>query len=199
MPPAPATATADRRPTLVAARPRTAARRWLVAVAVVVVFTTSSLAIRVANVAADGVPPSTFPTTTFSGRGYGPGVGMSQYGARGRALARQLAPQILAHYYAGTTLGSRSAATIVRVLLLTGFQGTAAKPLTIVGLGGAWTIDGIAKTFPAGATLALVPTAAGATTWKATVTAATGVVLHAATLTGYQFVRPAASATRLQL
>ena len=29
------------------------------------------------------------PTVTFYGRGYGHGVGMSQYGARGRALAGQ--------------------------------------------------------------------------------------------------------------
>ena len=43
---------------------------------------------------------------TFFGRGWGHGVGMSQYGARGRALAGQTATEILAHYYAGTTLGT---------------------------------------------------------------------------------------------
>ena len=42
---------------------------------------------------------------TFHGRGYGHGVGMSQYGARGRALAGQIAPTILAHYYPATTIG----------------------------------------------------------------------------------------------
>ena len=47
------------------------------------------------------------PDLTFYGRGYGHGVGMSQYGARGRALAGQLAPEILAHYYPKTTLGQR--------------------------------------------------------------------------------------------
>jgi hypothetical protein len=51
------------------------------------------------------------PTVTFSGRGYGHGVGMSQYGARGRALAGQDAATILAHYYRGTTLGTISAST----------------------------------------------------------------------------------------
>ena len=38
-------------------------------------------------------------TVTFYGRGYGHGVGMSQYGARGRALAGEDAAAILAHYY----------------------------------------------------------------------------------------------------
>ena len=113
------------------------------------------------TVAADGAP--TLPDMTFYGRGYGHGVGMSQYGARGRALAGQLAPAILAHYYRKTTLGTRSTATIVRVLLLTGFAATTTRPLTVVGLGGAWTIDGIATTFPANARLTLAPTAPKAT------------------------------------
>ena len=46
------------------------------------------------------------PTVTFHGRGYGHGVGMSQYGARGRALEGQATADILAHYYRGTTLGT---------------------------------------------------------------------------------------------
>src|SRR6476661_7781156 len=49
------------------------------------------------------VLPRPVPSVTFFGRGWGHGVGLSQYGARGRALAGQLAPAILAHYYAGTT------------------------------------------------------------------------------------------------
>src|SRR6476661_8787645 len=82
-------------------------------------------AVRTATVSADGVPG--LPDLTFYGRGYGHGVGMSQYGARGRALAGQLAPAILAHYYAKTTLGTRSTAKVVRVLVLTGFAATPAK------------------------------------------------------------------------
>src|SRR5262245_56399792 len=84
--------------------------------------------------AADPVPP-TLGDLTFYGRGYGHGVGMSQYGALGRARAGQTAAAILAHYYAGTTLGHRDPATIVRVLVLTGFTATAAKPATITGRG----------------------------------------------------------------
>ena len=57
-------------------------------------------------------PPSTAaPQTstsgthiTFSGRGWGHGVGMSQYGARGRAEAGHSYSQILGFYYPGATL-----------------------------------------------------------------------------------------------
>src|SRR3954470_6691751 len=79
--------------------------------------------------AAAGGTPHPLGDLPFYGRGYGHGVGMSQYGARGRALAGQLAPEILAHYYAGTTLGTRSAAAPVRVLLLTCFSARLAPPL----------------------------------------------------------------------
>jgi hypothetical protein len=41
-----------------------------------------------------GIPPG----TTFYGRGWGHGVGMSQYGARGRALAGQPAAEVFSHF-----------------------------------------------------------------------------------------------------
>ena len=56
---------------------------------------------------------------TFTGRGWGHGVGMSQYGARGRALAGWSGAQILRHYYRGTSLSAVRQRT-VRVLLSTG-------------------------------------------------------------------------------
>ena len=136
---------------------------------------------------------------TFYGRGYGHGVGMSQYGARGRALAGQLAPAILAHYYRKTTLGTRSTATIVRVLLLTGFAATTTRPLTVVGLGGAWTIDGIATTFPANARLTLAPTAPKATTWALRVVSSTGVALANKVVSGSLYLRPTTTTSLLQL
>jgi stage II sporulation protein D len=43
-------------------------------------------------------------TIRFDGRGFGHGIGMSQWGARGLALQGYSYPQILAHYYGGTTL-----------------------------------------------------------------------------------------------
>jgi stage II sporulation protein D len=51
-----------------------------------------------------------------TGRGWGHGVGMSQWGARGYALHGRSFRQILAHYYPGTVLGATSNVT-VRVLL----------------------------------------------------------------------------------
>ena len=45
--------------------------------------------------------PSTF---VFSGKGFGHGVGMSQWGAQGMALGGASYQQILAHYYVGTAL-----------------------------------------------------------------------------------------------
>jgi stage II sporulation protein D len=136
---------------------------------------------------------------TFYGRGWGHGVGMSQYGARGRALAGQLAPAILAHYYAGTTAGTRDPATIVRVLLLNAFAASTANPVTIVGLGGPWTIDGFARTFPAKGKVTLAPTADGATSWTLKVFAPTGTVLLRATVSSAVIIRPAPDLGLLQL
>jgi stage II sporulation protein D len=142
-----------------------------------------------------GIPPE----TTFFGRGWGHGVGMSQYGARGRAIAGQSATEILAHYYVETTLGTIAPATPIRVLILAGFAATAANPAIVHGRGGSWTIDGVATTFPADAKLTLAPTAPGATTWTLRVYSAGGTRLHASTVSGTLAVRPAAEASLLQL
>jgi stage II sporulation protein D len=174
-------------------------RRPLVALAAIGVLALSALtpALRFSTVSADGAPG--LPDMTFFGRGYGHGVGMSQYGARGRALAGQLAPAILAGYYTQTTLGSRSGSTPVRVLLLTGFKASPTKPLTVVGLVGSWTIDGIATAFPAGARLTLTPSAPGATTWVLRVRSSSGTALATRTVAGNVYVRPVNAATVLQL
>ena len=55
----------------------------------------------------------------ITGRGYGHGVGMSQYGARGAALQGWDAERILGHYHRGARLERAGAATI-RVRLLVG-------------------------------------------------------------------------------
>ena len=55
----------------------------------------------------------------MSGRGWGHGVGMSQYGAYGMANAGRSYEEILAYYYTGTELG-RSTRSDVRVLLAEG-------------------------------------------------------------------------------
>jgi stage II sporulation protein D len=56
---------------------------------------------------------------TFEGRGFGHGVGMSQYGAYGAAKAGKTAEQIIALYYSGTSLQTLPV-TPVRVLLSAG-------------------------------------------------------------------------------
>jgi len=47
--------------------------------------------------------PATF---VFTGKGFGHGVGMSQWGAQGMALGGSTYQQILAHYYSGTALSA---------------------------------------------------------------------------------------------
>jgi SpoIID/LytB domain protein len=144
------------------------------------------------------------PTTTLYGRGYGHGVGMSQYGAFGRAQSGQSAAAILGHYYPGTTIGSIDPQTSVRVLVLSGFAATAVSPLVLYGRGGSWTIDGVAATFPADAKLAVVPvrvaTSTGSvTSWRITVTSLVGTALVSTTRCCDLRVRPAQASTRIQV
>jgi stage II sporulation protein D len=56
----------------------------------------------------------------ISGAGYGPGVGMSQYGAAGYALHGESYQQILSDYYAQTTIGEVNPRHVVTVLLRAG-------------------------------------------------------------------------------
>src|SRR5262245_37729192 len=64
---------------------------------------------------AAAAPAREISRVTFTGVGYGHGVGMSQYGARNRANAGQTWQQIVQHYYPGTKL--RRASGAIRVLL----------------------------------------------------------------------------------
>ena len=56
-------------------------------------------------------------TWIVKGRGFGHGVGMSQYGAFGFALEGSDYKSILRHYFRGTTIGETSKTPTVRVLL----------------------------------------------------------------------------------
>ena len=87
--------------------------------------------------AAQPPPPGDERTTvfTFTGRGWGHGVGMSQYGARGRALAGWSAARILRHYYRGARL-SRAPGRSVRVLLAPSLR------RAVVWSPGAWRATG---------------------------------------------------------
>ena len=137
-------------------------------------------------------------TVTFHGRGWGHGVGLSQYGARGRALAGQTAEAILAHYYLGATLGSMAPDTPIRVRVLKAYSASA-TPLELRALGGTWMIDGVATTFPAGARVFVTPTTSGgSTTWRYRVASSGGATLREAATTGFR-MRPATGATLLQV
>ena len=74
--------------------------------------------------------PVTATTFVASGRGWGHGVGMSQYGALGYANEGWTYDQILAHFYTGAELGPSPVAR-VRVLV------AEARPSVTVQLDGA--------------------------------------------------------------
>ena len=57
------------------------------------------------------------PSFVITGRGFGHGIGMSQYGAEGLAGRGASYRSILGHYYRGTTLGRVDRDVRVRVLV----------------------------------------------------------------------------------
>jgi stage II sporulation protein D len=75
--------------------------------------------------AAPAGPQPGEPVFVINGRGWGHGVGMSQWGANGFAQRGMTYDRILTHYYSGTNIGEAPVAT-VRVLLA-----AAKKSLTI--------------------------------------------------------------------
>ncbi len=136
---------------------------------------------------------------TFYGRGYGHGIGMSQYGARGRALAGQTAAQILAHYYVGTMPGIVATSTAIRVLVVSGFKPTVTYPAKVIAHGGTWTVDGVTGTWPAEASATLVRTTTPTTGWRLEIRSKAGAVLHSAASPSSVRIRPAATATATTL
>lgn len=72
-------------------------------------------------------------TLVISGRGWGHGIGLSQYGALGMAQHGWTADRILAHYYTGTALGRLSSNPTVRVLLQSGRSSYSLRGASSVG------------------------------------------------------------------
>jgi stage II sporulation protein D len=99
------------------------------------------LSLLAASASAQPSPPAATPgdaVFVISGRGWGHGVGMSQYGAHGMASAGYSYDEILAHYYTGTTIG-RAPTKEVRVLLAEGRRAVtiaSAAPLRITDSSG---------------------------------------------------------------
>lgn len=109
-------------------------RSLLAAIAAVLVFA-------VASASGQQVPPSAYGEAVFvvSGRGWGHGVGMSQYGAYGQAIAGRTYDQILGHYYTGTEIG-KAGRKEVRVLLAEGRRAvsvSSAAPFVVTDATGA--------------------------------------------------------------
>ena len=86
-------------------------------------FLTAGLAMGAADAPkprrAKAAPSAGQPVFVVSGRGWGHGVGMAQWGANGFARKGMSYDRILAHYYRGTTI-DRAPVTKVRVLLASG-------------------------------------------------------------------------------
>lgn len=86
-----------------------AMRRWVVAtVSVVSSLALAGLTTMGAFVLAPASVAAAQASFTISGGGWGHGVGLSQYGARGRADAGHTAAQILGAYYPGAAIEGRS-------------------------------------------------------------------------------------------
>jgi SpoIID/LytB domain protein len=93
------------------------------------------------------------PTFVISGRGWGHGVGMAQWGAYGFAQQGATYDEILAHYYRGTTLGPAQVSR-VRVLLAQGrsqLTVSSVAPFTARdGLGQLWHLPAGPQSFGPG-------------------------------------------------
>ncbi len=108
------------------------------------------------QVAVVGVPPTSF---RIAGAGWGHGVGMSQYGAYGMALAGSSATEILEHYYSGTDVTYRDTDRLVRVQVLSGVSSTSIRASggqARIRIGGS-----VVATLPAGTTITVSAVSSG--------------------------------------
>ncbi len=83
---------------------------------------------------------------TLYGSGWGHGVGMSQYGAYQMALEGRTAPQILAHYYTGTTYNAVTDTGVISVNLVNNVASAAMTTTALSSGGGAVSVTGGAAT-----------------------------------------------------
>ncbi len=96
--------------------------------------------------AAETALPTVPATFTIKGSGFGHGVGMSQYGAQGMALAGKPYAEILSHYYPTTSLATNPklatppVATNVRIGLLQGVKYVALRGEALGGTAGKLTV-----------------------------------------------------------
>lgn len=91
-------------------------RRLLAALFVLSLLHTASM-VGSAQVASAGGSTGSTNSFNFVGSGWGHGVGMSQWGARGLAEKGRTANQILTHYYSGTSVAPAAVTNDLRVLI----------------------------------------------------------------------------------
>ncbi|MBX3030437.1 MAG: SpoIID/LytB domain-containing protein [Chloroflexi bacterium] len=139
-------------------------------------------------------PPEPERRFRIVGHGTDHGVGLSQWGARGRAEAGQAAAKIVTHYFPGTTIGTvRTDTAKVRINVLP-WRSLPRLPVDLArAKGGRWRVEGIPGKLPAGARLSLVGIADGR--WKVRVIGRDDRVIAKATLKRRITVRPVDAAT----
>jgi SpoIID/LytB domain protein len=112
--------------------------------------------------------PSSSPTPTptpeprfyFWGRGTDHGVGMSQWGARGRALAGQTYDEILHFYYTNVEIATIDGARPIRVRIGSDFTPAAGCPARLTSVQGDWTSSAFdSQVFSVGSYLEMWPDA----------------------------------------
>lgn len=86
-------------------------KRFLIALSAAITFSLTP-SISLSNVASANEVPAVF---AFQGSGYGHGVGMSQIGARAKAIAGESATAILQYYYTGTVVETATDSQILKV------------------------------------------------------------------------------------
>jgi SpoIID/LytB domain protein len=151
-----------------------------------------------------GAPPATTyqfadpgQALAFEGKGWGHGVGLCQWGARGRALAGQTAEQIVGAYYPGARVQPAAAPeTAIRVLIHAGLQPDETKVRKIVAQGGPWQMElsgAAALKGPPGGALELASDGAG---FRYAARDASGAVLGSGQVRTPIVLRPLDGSTR---
>lgn len=104
-------------------------------------------------------PSASAEPWTINGSGWGHGVGMSQYGAWQMAVDGYTAPQILRHYYSGTTYDLVADNQVISVNLLNNVASTTMSSSALSAGGGAVAVSNGSVTIRGGAGATLVASA----------------------------------------
>ncbi len=146
--------------------PRRHLRRWLWPIIAVLTLVVPAISPTSPPARAVALLYQPDQVVSFSGSGNGHGVGMSQYGARGRAEQGQNATQIVQSYYQGTAVGPWATDSVrVRVMVDEDYLPPAADgsfpssnklPANIWGWDGQWAIEGVTGPLEPGTRMTLL-------------------------------------------